>query len=1419
MILSTDRTHSFFACSLQHKLFSPETFFLFFSFFLKLSLFFLTSSVVRYTCTVKAYNAQLDTYVVEFDIFKNTQSCHASQLYPLLDVGAVSNHNSPLVSSAEGAEGSLVEVPSSSAESSVGGKKSEERHDDKREKLQKLSSIEKSRDDHSRQLRKISSYDTDKMNAFKREERLNAMSRFALPSPKTSRLLAVHQMGPSRVAAFPPVDAGYQWHGASGSSDQDSESSSSAHQQQGKTLDELLASGKTTIDSGTGSIRKRFSVLFRPRPADVFDGTTAIGASESAAAVPVDNSTESSSSMEENLESSVFLDVPVSGTRSLRVKAGRKTPMAASDIFRDENGPDSSTSSSSNSEAMPALPQHRSLPDLRDLLGGFHPRNASFKELKVKKGSESLLNLVRLSRQHHTTLDEEAPPEIVNSSVELLVGNRCVDKGDQQMVEWTLFVEELHSTTSSVESVTFGPLPPNGEVVVVKSGSPLCVKRESPLLFLESMDIQLKIVVSFFGGKTPAVFRHDLNVPGSWGHFEADRFSGTVRQISHMSEVSNGADLSISKSTDGLDPVAATSSEVTPSPSLPSTNAVAVVASDSTSSSVPSLEAKIRATMEKENLVAAEEILRLADRIGREILVMPIKKGARNSTYCINALRSRVRAFLVRGARARGITREFVSRQGDDSAVVGETVALSVDVCQLASDQIQGSQFVASMVVILCSTFHSEKTLILAAKLVQECLDKWSSSSRPIATSAVKPFVASVDDFKSRMGAIVRSPPPVFDEEELARRVAAETRRLAEMAERRRALVSGKSKGLIFERVSQEEEDPVTTVATSSPTVMRRSAELTLPPSLTATPAPATPPLRALRSSTGNSNNGKPNAFELEFDSPTESFVDMPGNPLMRRDSGNSLFPTTNDSPETSPGRDVAVDLVNVSSSSDDDSGRTRVAELFLPVDYLEVSRARAEDVLMRSKVALFFRNVVQSETIVKESVVCELFCLIANPFASQTVLHMPNFKKSVQRVRTMFKLIHVAAVMIKNFIRNVGKAVFVRPSVAVSTLSVLFETLLPISNPIEGDAQLRIMHETVRMGHFCDIMELLRMFFREPLLAFLADSHLVVNGHALTPVSLLINRLEHDGVNSLFLSLLGAELVMPRVWFSSKHDMVSILLTKMAVSDSDASSLDVGAENASHVLKKIVSSLDHTELNARLMEVHRTLFRQTFGPCQDPPDPEFPVWGERQFRYTIRVLADWALMTLGKFRQVEDRVYHECVMTAISYLPAVKDILLNSFPRESGPGTKRVGFVRMELINYLAALINARCSKIDDALVSLDMMTTVVDLLFSMEHSSLLQSHVTEFILVPVCEDQTNKLLAAVITKGGLLDRIMAQYVNVAEPSSGVPSQINGFLTIVALAVSKSGAADAYPGWDDFVLNKLLPVIKLQQQKIAMSE
>ena len=59
-----------------------------------------------------------------------------------------------------------------------------------------------------------------------------------------------------------------------------------------------------------------------------------------------------------------------------------------------------------------------------------------------------------------------------------------------------------------------------------------------------------------------------------------------------------------------------------------------------------------------------------------------------------------------------------------------------------------------------------------------------------------------------------------------------------------------------------------------------------------------------------------------------------------------------------------------------------------------------------------------------------------------------------------------------------------------------------------------------------------------------------------------------------------------------------------------------------------------------------------------------------------------------------------------------------------------------------------------------------------------------------------------------------MSAYVNLADESlSSPPPEFNGFLSIISVAVSKSGAADGNAQWDRFVRSKLLPTIKLQSR------
>ena len=42
------------------------------------------------------------------------------------------------------------------------------------------------------------------------------------------------------------------------------------------------------------------------------------------------------------------------------------------------------------------------------------------------------------------------------------------------------------------------------------------------------------MIVNFREGSAPAVFHHDLSVPGSWGNFEADVMTGKTRQLAPM---------------------------------------------------------------------------------------------------------------------------------------------------------------------------------------------------------------------------------------------------------------------------------------------------------------------------------------------------------------------------------------------------------------------------------------------------------------------------------------------------------------------------------------------------------------------------------------------------------------------------------------------------------------------------------------------------------------------------------------------------------------------------------------------------------------------------------------------------------------------------------------------------------------------
>ena len=53
-----------------------------------------------------------------------------------------------------------------------------------------------------------------------------------------------------------------------------------------------------------------------------------------------------------------------------------------------------------------------------------------------------------------------------------------------------------------------------------------------------------------------------------------------------------------------------------------------------------------------------------------------------------------------------------------------------------------------------------------------------------------------------------------------------------------------------------------------------------------------------------------------------------------------------------------------------------------------------------------------------------------------------------------------------------------------------------------------------------------------------------------------------------------------------------------------------------------------------------------------------------------------------------------------------------------------------------------------------------------SCTHCFQLHSQIAEFILLPICEEGSKRLLEAAVLRGNLLDRIMATYVSLAPES-----------------------------------------------------
>lgn len=382
-------------------------------------------------------------------------------------------------------------------------------------------------------------------------------------------------------------------------------------------------------------------------------------------------------------------------------------------------------------------------------------------------------------------------------------------------------------------------------------------------------------------------------------------------------------------------------------------------------------------------------------------------------------------------------------------------------------------------------------------------------------------------------------------------------------------------------------------------------------------------------------------------------------------DSALPLNPLMGGANET-PSKSLAA--VPASSSG---GGRVRA---FADPDYASVASAHNEAVLMNTSIALFFRR-----SVMDEAPVCELLTMMTNPARAETLRALPQFRKKAMRVRTLLKLVHVASVVVKENIRAVGRFMFSAPAATQITMTLLWHAMVPIDMPFDGDMQMQNLHESLRLAHFCDVLELLRIYHRAALIDFLRHGVLPIGagGARVGPLELMVRHFDHEGVVNLFVSLLGAELVPPRqVWFSDHPDLVPRLLDRLVVPPDAGVEGERAAENTSYVIKRIVSSPDHAMLNGALMAVHGRIHQLAFGSVSSSP---------KQFCFVLRVLGDWALVTLGGLREVADETRLQCVNTTLSHLGTVRDVLRQS------PDATKIGFVRFELVGYVAALMNTR--------------------------------------------------------------------------------------------------------------------------------
>jgi len=180
----------------------------------------------------------------------------------------------------------------------------------------------------------------------------------------------------------------------------------------------------------------------------------------------------------------------------------------------------------------------------------------------------------------------------------------------------------------------------------------------------------------------------------------------------------------------------------------------------------------------------------------------------------------------------------------------------------------------------------------------------------------------------------------------------------------------------------------------------------------------------------------------------------------------------------------------------------------------------------------------------------------------------------------------------------------------------------------------------------------------------------------------------------------------------------------------------------------------------------------------------------------------------------------------SVQYLPQFNTFLKTPYSTSLPTKQPAVGFYRLKVISFLLALLRTRYQCVDDAIVKLGILNTILDLFFSYYWNNFLHATVEQIILT-ILEGRNDDLKVVLLADSMLLDRIVeANHLNIAESEKAGSTRLGhmGFLTTISLAIATAAATNpklepivrAHADWMNYVDTSLTEIRTIENKPLG---